>query len=183
MNLDNQHIAGNGNKIFMAAASPWFYTHYSFKNWFYGGDNWLWATRWEQLIANRDRIDLVEVISWNDYGESHYIGPIKGAQPNSEAWVNGYDHTAWLDMGKMYAQVFKSGSWSAITKDQIYIWTRPHPASAISNDWLGKPTGWNWVSNFRQLFARNMLYSDKLSSRLRIICGRWCLAQALGLSR
>jgi len=27
-----------------------------------------------------------------DYGESHYIGPIEGAQPNSQAWVNGFDH-------------------------------------------------------------------------------------------
>jgi len=28
----------------------------------------------------------------DDYGESHYIGPIEGAQPMSEAWVNGFDH-------------------------------------------------------------------------------------------
>jgi hypothetical protein len=28
----------------------------------------------------------------DDYGESHYIGPIEGAQPMSDAWVNGFDH-------------------------------------------------------------------------------------------
>ena len=28
----------------------------------------------------------------DDYGESHYIGPVEGAQPMSEAWVNGFDH-------------------------------------------------------------------------------------------
>jgi hypothetical protein len=28
----------------------------------------------------------------DDYGESHYIGPIAGAQPMSEGWVNGFDH-------------------------------------------------------------------------------------------
>ena len=37
--------------------------------------------------------DLVEICTWNDFGESHYIGPIHGAQPNSQAWVDGFDHT------------------------------------------------------------------------------------------
>jgi Glycosyl hydrolase family 71 len=41
----------------------------------------------------RDQVDIVQVVTWNDYGESHYIGPIKGAQPNSQAWVDGMDHT------------------------------------------------------------------------------------------
>lgn len=44
------------------------------------------------MIAARDSVDIVEIVTWNDYGESHYIGPIKGAQPNSQAWVDGYDH-------------------------------------------------------------------------------------------
>ena len=33
-----------------------------------------------------------------DYGESHYIGPIAGAQPNSQAWVNGFDHQGKPDI-------------------------------------------------------------------------------------
>jgi glucan endo-1,3-alpha-glucosidase len=44
------------------------------------------------MIASREYVDIVEIITWNDYGESHYIGPIEGAQPNSQAWVNGFDH-------------------------------------------------------------------------------------------
>ena len=63
------------------------------KNFIYRGDNWLWATRWEMLIQNRMSVPLVEVVTWNDYGESHYIGPIKGDQPKSNAWVDGFDHT------------------------------------------------------------------------------------------
>lgn len=84
------------------------------KNFIYSGDNWLFVERWEHLIANRAQIDMVEVLTWStscrvmasvpasspdtqphyldDYGESHYIGPIQGAQPMSEAWVNGFDH-------------------------------------------------------------------------------------------
>lgn len=130
----------------MAAVSPWFYTHYSFKNWFYGGDGWLLATRFEQLLAHRAQVDIIQVISWNDYGESHYVGPIEGAQPNSQAWVDGFDHTAWLDMVKVYATAFKTGTFPTLAKDQVFMWSRPHPASAlILSDALGKPLGWNWV--------------------------------------
>ena len=57
------------------------------------GDNWLYNKRWEQLVANRNLVDAVEIISWNDYGESTYIGPIGKDQPGSQAWVTGFDHT------------------------------------------------------------------------------------------
>jgi hypothetical protein len=55
------------------------------------------AQRWEQLISMRDAIDQVEIVvsdlysvlhrrytdsqSWNDYGESTYVGPIGGDMP------------------------------------------------------------------------------------------------------
>lgn len=48
------------------------------------------------MIGIRDQIDIAQILSWNDYGESHYIGPIEGAQPNSQAWVDGFDHTGEL---------------------------------------------------------------------------------------
>jgi hypothetical protein len=65
----------------------------SFAQWIYLSDDHLYATRWESLIDIRDKVDIVQVISWNDFGESHYIGPIEGDQPMSQAWVDGNDHT------------------------------------------------------------------------------------------
>lgn len=47
------------------------------------------------MISNRSQFDIAEILTWNDYGESHYIGPIKGDQPNSQAWTNGMNHTGW----------------------------------------------------------------------------------------
>ncbi|KAG8958286.1 hypothetical protein FRC03_009284 [Tulasnella sp. 419] len=44
------------------------------KNWIFKGDNHLYNTRWDLLIAHRNEIGIAEIISWNDYGESHYIG-------------------------------------------------------------------------------------------------------------
>lgn len=109
---DQGYIANLGGRIYMAPVSPWFFTvhnsaqrslgvlifhkHYGpntyNKNWIYRPDNWLFAARWEMLFDHRSAVDIVQIISWNDYGESHYIGPIEGAQPMSESWVNGFDH-------------------------------------------------------------------------------------------
>ncbi|KAF5315005.1 hypothetical protein D9619_007104 [Psilocybe cf. subviscida] len=127
---DDQHISGletlqgnvnkrdgdaDGKPAYMAAVSPWFFTHYgpdSFnKNSVFLSDQHLYSKRWDSLIAQRDKFDIVQVLTWNDYGESHYVGPIKGAQPNSQAWTDGMDHTAWLALTKYYAAAFKTGSY------------------------------------------------------------------------
>ncbi|KAG6854668.1 hypothetical protein C0991_003316 [Blastosporella zonata] len=139
---------------YMAAVSPWFFTHY-------GADSYnknvgtlntfsamilissiehLYSKRWESLIATRDQVDIVQILTWNDYGESHYIGPIKGAQPNSQAWVDGMDHTGWLNLTSYYAEAFKTGSYPAIEKDQLFMWSRTHPTQATAPDPVGQPT-------------------------------------------
>ncbi|KAF8910820.1 glycosyl hydrolase family 71-domain-containing protein [Mucidula mucida] len=136
--IDDHHLRHLGGKTFMAAVSPWFFTHYGpdtwNKNWVYRGDDWLFVRRWEQLIARRNDIDIVQVISWNDYGESHYIGPIKGAQPNSQAWVDGFPHTAWLALNSYYALAFKEGRYPPIKEDKIFVWARPHLKTAYASD-------------------------------------------------
>ncbi|EDR13362.1 glycoside hydrolase family 71 protein [Laccaria bicolor S238N-H82] len=129
--------------LYMAAVSPWFFTHYgkdSFnKNFIFLSDQHLYSKRWESLVETRDTVDVVEVLTWNDYGESHYVGPIKGSQPNSQAWTDGMNHTAWLGLTQYYATAFKTGSYPAIEKDQIYMWSRPHSSSAQAPDPVGQP--------------------------------------------
>ncbi|KAH1638336.1 hypothetical protein KXX39_005662 [Aspergillus fumigatus] len=43
------------------------------KNWLWRGDD-LWHDRWQEVLSVRP--EFVEIISWNDYSESHYIGPL-----------------------------------------------------------------------------------------------------------
>ncbi|KAG6831948.1 hypothetical protein H0H92_006549 [Tricholoma furcatifolium] len=135
---------GTSNPIYMAAVSPWFFTHYGpdsyNKNFIYLSDQHLYSKRWESLIDTRDQIDIVQIISWNDYGESHYVGPIKGAQPNSQAWVDGMHHTGWLNLTNYYATAFKTGAFPTIEKDQLFMWSRPHPTLATAPDPVGPPT-------------------------------------------
>lgn len=56
---------------YMMPVSPWFYTNLPewHKNWLWRGDD-LWYDRWEEVLFWQP--NLVEIISWNDYGESHY---------------------------------------------------------------------------------------------------------------
>lgn len=87
-----------------------------------------------------------------DYGESHYIGPIKGAQPNSEAWVNGFDHIAWLHLCGSFAREFKARprhqTSLRVNEDRVYVWARPHPRDAeASGDPVGKPMNFELVSS------------------------------------
>ncbi|KZT12051.1 glycoside hydrolase family 71 protein [Laetiporus sulphureus 93-53] len=151
---DSQYVSGlsslsssDNGTTFIAAVSPWFYTHYGKssynKNFIYLSDYHLYNNRWDTIIANRDSIDVVEVITWNDYGESHYIGPIEGAQPDSQDWVDGMDHTGWLAMTNYYATAFRTGAYPAITQDQLYLWARPHAKDASAwNDTIGPPTSY-----------------------------------------
>ncbi|KAF9031404.1 glycoside hydrolase family 71 protein [Hymenopellis radicata] len=144
---DDLHIKDLGGRIYMAAVSPWFSTHYpanSFnKNWIYRPDNWLFAERWEMLAGHRDHVDIVQIISWNDFGESHYVGPIEGAQPMSESWTTGFPHTGFLDMIKYYAPAFTAGRdvSNSIDADRVFVWGRLSPAGATTDDPVPKPDG------------------------------------------
>ncbi|KAJ7150317.1 glycoside hydrolase [Mycena filopes] len=139
--------AGGAPLTYMAAVSPWFFTHFSQqsgldKNFIFLADQHLYSRRWDTLLAERDQVDLVQVVTWNDFGESHYISKIKGALPaGSEAWVNGFPHDAFLDLTRIYATAFKTGAAPVAEKDQIFMWSRPHPANAqASADPVGSPT-------------------------------------------
>ena len=165
-------LSGNkrdgSKRTYMASASPWFFTHYGVQSFnknvsspprlppssannpsqfLYLSDQHLYSNRWENLIASRDSFDIVQLLTWNDYGESHYLGPIKGAQPKSNAWVDGFDHTAWLDMTRYYARAFKEGVFPDVEEDRLFLWARPHPKDAEArNDSVPRPDNWELVS-------------------------------------
>lgn len=74
------------------AVSPWFFTHFGpevsySKNWNFPSDL-LWFDRWNEILALKPR--FIEIVTWNDYGECHYIGPLKSPHTDDGAskWVN-----------------------------------------------------------------------------------------------
>lgn len=76
----------------LIAVSPWFSTHYGqevsyAKNWVFG-DELLWYNRWNEVLKLQQQ--YIELITWNDYGESHYLGPLSSPHHDDGAskWVN-----------------------------------------------------------------------------------------------
>ncbi|KAK0230385.1 glycoside hydrolase family 71 protein [Armillaria fumosa] len=147
---DDQYYMSQLGSRYATTISMWIFTHYSWanKNFYLRGDDWLIANRWEQLISMRDQLTFVEMVTWNDYGESDYFGPFKGAQPDGTYWAENFPHTIFYDLSQYYMTAFKTGSYPAITQDVIYYWARPHPYAANAYaDSLGQPTGWDWATD------------------------------------
>ncbi|KAL8765078.1 MAG: hypothetical protein Q9209_007739 [Squamulea sp. 1 TL-2023] len=134
---DQAYIAALGGKPYIAPASPWFSTHYGAevsysKNWVFPSDL-LWYNRWNEIL--RLSPQYVEIITWNDYGESHYIGPLSSQHygDGNSKWVNDMPHNGWLEMAKPFIAAYKAGSLSIddhVKSDQIVYWYRPTLKSA-----------------------------------------------------
>ncbi|KAJ7669773.1 glycosyl hydrolase family 71-domain-containing protein [Mycena rosella] len=129
-------LAGKG---YIAPTSPWFSTHFgpevSFsKNWVFPGDL-LWYMRWVEILALQPT--FVEIITWNDYGESHYIGPLPSQHTDdgSSKWTNDICvrfifSDGWVDMAKLLISAYKIGATSVnsfIASDQLIYWYRVAP--------------------------------------------------------
>ncbi|KAI9839216.1 MAG: hypothetical protein M1819_003209 [Sarea resinae] len=132
---DQDYVNALDGKPYMMPVSPWFYTNLPQwnKNWLWRGDD-LWHDRWQQVIDLQPQ--LVEIITWNDYGESHYIGPIRSAGiPSGASWyVSGNPHDAWRTVLPFYIAQYKNdnASMPAISTESVTAWYRLNPASSGS---------------------------------------------------
>ena len=84
--------------------------------------------RMEQILQLQP--DLVELITWNDAGESHYVGNFFESQisgTNIADYADNFDHTGWQQL---------------ITP---FIWAYKHGATDVSQLWAGSsPVGTLW---------------------------------------
>ncbi|KAH8595187.1 putative alpha-1,3-glucanase/mutanase [Bisporella sp. PMI_857] len=162
---DTAYLSALGGKPYIAPVSPWFSTHYGpevsySKNWVFPGDL-LWFNRWNQILSLKPQ--FLELITWNDYGESHYIGPLSSIHNDdgNSKWVNDMPHNGWLDLAKPFIAAYHAGADSPnnyITADQLVYWYRPNlrtlncdatdttmvPADNSSGNYFnGRPDGWD----------------------------------------
>ena len=69
--------------------------------------------RFEQVLDLQP--DLVELITWNDAGEGHYVGNFYQSQIAGTAegdYADGFDHTGWQQIITPFIQAYKSGATS-----------------------------------------------------------------------
>ncbi|KAA8644204.1 glycoside hydrolase family 71 protein [Aspergillus tanneri] len=175
---DKQYVSTLGDKAYIAPASPWFFTHYgsevSYSKNFVLPSDTLWYDRWNEILTLGPR--FVEIITWNDYGESHYVGPLSShTDDGNSKWVNDMPHEGWLDLSKPYIAAFKAGDTSVdkhITEDKLIYWYRPahrntncdttdtcmEPADNSSgNYFIGRPNGWDSMED--SVFVVSLLTS------------------------
>lgn len=125
-----------GSKPFMMPVSPWFYTNLPSKNWLWRGDNLrvisdkivgharlTIATRWHASWQQAQQLNpaLIEILTWNDWGESHYIASNArdpSAYPDGSAsYVEATNHSAWQTDLPYYIAAYKGGPDSVPSSD------------------------------------------------------------------
>ncbi|PYH35104.1 glycoside hydrolase family 71 protein [Aspergillus neoniger CBS 115656] len=148
---------------YMMPASPWFYTNlasYS-KNWLWRGDS-LWHDRWEQIWDLQP--EWVEILTWNDYGESHYIGPIRedaislmttGGAPLN--YIENMPHDGWRDLLPFAIDTYVKGN-ATLGDEGIVTWYRPNPSESCGT---GGTTG-NTASEGQTLYPPAEVAENKI---------------------
>ncbi|KAF5011316.1 hypothetical protein FDECE_2566 [Fusarium decemcellulare] len=138
-----QFIAQAGRSTYMMPVSPGFYTNlpgYD-KNWLWRGDD-LWFDRWVQvLFLSRVQTDFeppefAQIISWNDYGESHYIGGVNpkalGAFEIGRApfnYAKDIDHDGYRMFLPFLIKLAKTGA-ATVGTQGVAMWYRDSPGAA-----------------------------------------------------
>jgi hypothetical protein len=162
---DDSYKSALGGKPYMMPVSPWFYTNlpgYS-KNWLWRGDD-LWFDRWNQVMSVQP--DFVEILTWNDWGESHYIGPLDPSQyglfnsDNGRAPYNYADnmpHDGWRQFLPYVIDMYKNGK-ASISAEGLVAWYRKTPGSACSS---GGTTG-NSASQGQQEYPPTQVAQDRV---------------------
>ncbi|KAL2162356.1 hypothetical protein VTH06DRAFT_7269 [Thermothelomyces fergusii] len=127
---DLLYIKNLQGKKYMMGVSPWFYTDLPEwnKNWYCSSES-LWHDRWRQVLEIMP--DFVQIITWNDFGESSYICDPAPAQVvrGAETYVSGHCHAAFRAVLPYLIAAYKSGStnidWHG--PDTAIAWYRTSP--------------------------------------------------------
>jgi glucan endo-1,3-alpha-glucosidase len=81
--------------------------------------------------------DFVEIITWNDYGESSYICDTNPAHivQGAEKYITGYDHSGFRAILPYFIQAYKSGNPNMPLnhEDRVVAWYRTTPVRAGSD--------------------------------------------------
>lgn len=133
---------GPRGKPYMMVVSPLFYTNLPGfdKNWLWNPDG-LWFDRWQEVLFLQP--DYVEIISWNDWGESHYIGPqdltqwdsVFGPTKGKAAfnYVDGFAHDGFRQILPHVIDLYKNNS-TMLNDESLLYWGRSVSSAACDGN-------------------------------------------------
>ncbi|QYT03219.1 Mutanase [Trichoderma simmonsii] len=161
--VDASYRQALGDKPYMMGVSPWFFTNlpgYD-KNWLWRGDD-LWYHRWQQVMTVQP--EFIEIITWNDFGESHYIGPLDdrqygpfdvGKAPFN--YVENMPHDGFRAHLPFLIDMYKGGQ-PAIGQESLVVYYRNTPGAACAS---GGTTG-NTASQLQIEFEPSAIMEDNI---------------------
>ncbi|KAI1425588.1 glycoside hydrolase family 71 protein [Xylaria sp. FL1777] len=153
---DDRFIQNLAGRPYMAPVSPWFFTHFNTKNWVFICEDQP-NLRWQQMLSLKPA--LVEIVTWNDFGESHYISGNQShhSDDGSSAWATGYPHDGFRTLWAPYIAAYKSGADKPTVKsDELVYWYRTTPKNTVcTGDTLGAPNGIQYLADV--VFVATML--------------------------
>ncbi|KAI1827076.1 glycoside hydrolase family 71 protein [Xylaria intraflava] len=120
-------------KSYMMGVSPYFYTNLPGKNWYSSSDS-LWFDRWKEVMDIKP--EYIQIITWNDFGESSYINAPIDHQivAGAGTYVNGFDHTAFRFVLPYFIAAYKADSTDvAVPQEGAMAWYRTTPAAVCGN--------------------------------------------------
>ncbi|KAH8899905.1 glycoside hydrolase [Thozetella sp. PMI_491] len=133
---DTAYKSALQGKKYMMGVSPHFYTNLPQwnKNWYSSSES-LWYDRWQQVMEIMP--DFVEIITWNDYGESSYICDTEARQivQGAEKYVNGFPHGGFRAILPYFIAAYKAGNPNVpLPHDDLAVaWYRTTPARCGSD--------------------------------------------------
>ncbi|KAL4902174.1 glycoside hydrolase, partial [Aspergillus multicolor] len=164
MSYLRSNTSDTGDKAYIMPVSPWFYTNLRQfnKNWVWRGDD-LWYDRWEQVLQLDP--EYVEILTWNDYGESHYIGPVRSNATGVVKegapfdYVADMPHDGWRSTLPFLIKQFKERKGKAEVEDEnLSVWYRLSPSDKCNS---GKTSG-NSESSHQVLMSPGDVLQDKV---------------------
>lgn len=107
-------------------------------NWAIAYADYLFPQRFDFLVNSKPQDfdpDIVMILTWNDYGESHYIKDISTVttmgsgdyceiEKGGITYVKGYQHDAWRTLAKFYLRWWKDGAQPWVFRNQVVYWYR-----------------------------------------------------------
>jgi glucan endo-1,3-alpha-glucosidase len=121
--------------------------------------------------------DFVEFITWNDAGESHYVGDFWQEQiagSNIGVYANGYDQKGWLQVITPFIKAYKAGATSisqivpTTTKPVGAFWYRPLLTTASCSSSIANYQSARDVVNFAVVLPSTG-YTIKVFSNNKLI--------------
>ena len=116
------------SKPWMAGVAPYYFRSLEPDNWLNAQDDDMWLDRWMNLLKVKP--SFIEIVTWNDFGESSYVGPAD-TQSTEIDYYGNLTHTAFYEMTKVFIKAYKAGQTTinvTAAEENVFFMYRTQPA-------------------------------------------------------